>query len=203
MLFDSQNRSKRPTTEKKLRGVNWAPETKRGNTEYKYFRKSIQKAFVFEPIQVRQYISKSVEPIEKSLYIEGIATSTDVDFDGDRCTKDCLLSLNQQFNSGVIPLKFGHKAGLGFGKFEGSKLDGNRLLVRAKLFEDNPITNQVLELVAQGKSFGFSIAGEAYGRRRPDGIREFTNVNLLECSLVDVPANPKARALRLVDTGNN
>jgi len=171
---------------------------KRG-TLYTYFTKSLQKAYFNPDLPVKITFEVRKDADGKSTYLEGVATDTNVDFDGDRLTYRCLQGLSNSINSGSIPFQYGHK-NIRLGHFEGSVIDGDRLLVRAK-FDDpttNPAVTQVLRQIGAGTPFGFSIGGEGTGRIGPSGRKEISSVKLAEISLVEQPANARATVDALI-----
>jgi len=193
-LFKSK--TTRPTTEKKLSGVNWAPETKRGNV-YQQYSKPIRKAFTGLPIQMHISIQKGAG-LEKSYYLEGIASDNKIDWDGDRATEGFLHSLTQQINTKNIPLMFGH-SNIRLGVLAGSMLSNGQVLLRSKLDDDNPAAQEILRrMTERGESFGYSIGGTGYGRILPDRRRELTQIDLKEVSVVEIPANPRAKITAVV-----
>jgi hypothetical protein len=196
-LFSKSNRviKSRPVTKTYDNPVDNG--VKRGQT-YRYFTKSLQKAFLDEPIyQVTFDIQKGAD-ISKSLYLEGVASDNRVDFEGDRMHERALQSMNRQVNVLTLPLMYGH-TNIQLGQLVGSKVDNGRLLIRTILEENNPAVNELLRRMDHGQSFGFSIGGEGSGRILPNNMREITDVRLKEISVVEVPANPRAKIMNVVD----
>src|SRR5438445_154033 len=170
---------------------------KRG-TIYKYFRKSVKKAFLDSPVHLTFEIRKDMVD-GRPTYLEGVASDNKIDFDGERMTDRALSSMNAQINNGSIPLLYGHKQ-IKIGDFVGSTLQGGQLYVRTKLDdpEINPASQQILRLMGNGMQFGFSIGGDVLGRELHNGKQEFVEVNLKEISLVEQPANARAQVTALV-----
>ena len=178
----------------KLQGVQW-DVAKRG-TIHKYIRKSFTKAFQV-PGDLVTDLSKSIDPIFKQIYFEGIGSTTDLDWAGERIHQNALFEMRDQINrSKSIPLSFDHQ-GPRIGDVVGATVQGNRLLFRAKLDESSPITQNILSAMQSGKTFGYSIGG--FKSVRTDTPNLIRSVDLTEIALCDVPCNPKAKHLATVD----
>src|SRR6266699_5229324 len=114
-----------------------------------YTKKYVQKSYSNPSMIVRLTYDVLKEGSGKNYYLEGIASDTENDLMGDNFTSDALLALNNQLNGGAIPLCFNHNKRIRLGKFDGSTLKGDKLLVRAKLDDPraNPDTAAFLELM--------------------------------------------------------
>jgi HK97 family phage prohead protease len=95
---------------------------------------------------------------------------------------------------------FGHDPGFPIGKWTDVKIDGNRLTGRLNLIE--PVSDRMRELhaavnagVLRAVSVGFHATKYAPLEGSKTGGMRFTEQELVECSLVSVPANPNAIAI--------
>jgi HK97 family phage prohead protease len=86
------------------------------------------------------------------------------------------------------------------GKWDGVKVQGDQLVGRLQLAEEDtsPVTKMVHALIRQGLldevSVGFrALKREPIDKADPLGPQRFLKMELLEASLVSIPANPRAR----------
>ncbi len=107
----------------------------------------------------------------------------------------------KSFKSNPIAL-FGHSASFPIGVWENVRVEGGRLVAKLRLAARGTSTriDELIGLVEQGilraVSVGFKpLAAEPLDKERPYGAQRYKKQELLECSLVSVPANPAALAL--------
>ena len=97
---------------------------------------------------------------------------------------------------------FNHDRNSIVGRWENVRVKGKQLIARLVMAEPgtSPLIDMVRSLVRQGMlesvSVGFrALAGEPIDEDDPWGPLRFTETELLEASLVSVPANPRARRI--------
>lgn len=97
---------------------------------------------------------------------------------------------------------FGHSNGFPIGNWTDIRVEGNKLVAKLKLASRGTSAriDELISLVEQGilraVSVGFMpIKSEPLNPERPYGPQRYTKQELLETSLVSVPANPSALAL--------
>lgn len=106
----------------------------------------------------------------------------------------------KNFKKNPIAL-FGHNSGFPIGKWENLRVEGGKLIARLKFAAKGTSAriDELASLVEQGilraVSVGFRpIKSEPLDPERPYGPQRYTKQELLETSLVSVPANPAALA---------
>lgn len=107
----------------------------------------------------------------------------------------------RNFKKNPIAL-FGHSSSFPIGTWENVRVEGNRLVARLKLAARGTSAriDELISLVEQGilraVSVGFRpLEAEPIDKNKPYGAQRFKKQELLETSLVSVPANPAAVAL--------
>lgn len=107
----------------------------------------------------------------------------------------------RNFKKNPIAL-FGHNSGFPIGRWENVRVEGGKLVARLMLAAKGTSAriDELAGLVEQGilraVSVGFRpIESEPIDKNRPYGPQKYTKQELLETSLVSVPANPAALAL--------
>ena len=107
----------------------------------------------------------------------------------------------RNFKKNPIAL-FGHSSGFPIGTWENVRVEGDKLVARLKLAAKGTSAriDELIGLVEQGVlravSVGFrAIEAEPIDQKQPWGAQRYKKSELLECSLVSVPANPAALAL--------
>ena len=132
------------------------------------------------------------------MYIEGIATTTNVDHDQERMAKEAIEAMAEKINSSGVPLINEHQ------KTWDSKLgdifkawtdERSQLHIRAKLDKDNSRAIDLYKAIKKGLQVGLSVAGlvkrsaqelvEALGKR----VKTFYDVVLKEISVTNRPSN--------------
>lgn len=107
----------------------------------------------------------------------------------------------RQFKRNPIAL-FGHSSGFPIGKWSDVRVEGGKLLGRLEFAQEgtSPRIDELRKLVDQGilraVSVGFRpIKSEPINPEKPYGAQRYLKQELLETSLVSIPANPAALAL--------
>ena len=148
---------------------------------------------------------ESPEGSSEGRYIEGYASTKDLDRDADVITPDAFAKTITTFLKNPIVF-FNHMWDEGIGTVERMSIDDKGLFVRIKIAEGTPLADKVWALIKQGVyralSFGFRVL--SYEDHREDRStpydRLITDLDLFEVSVVTVPANgfPRAREDRPV-----
>jgi len=149
------------------------------------------------PFECPFEITKTYEDSEK-WYIEGYAGSTELDLTGDLITEDAFKNAEDDLlnNSTVL---YNHDPEQPIGKIEDVKATKEGLWVKVLISKTVPDTWQK---VKEGVINKFSIRGRVINaiKKFIKDIGKVVNVinelYLIEASLVALPANPEARALR-------
>ncbi len=135
----------------------------------------------------------------KSWYLEGIASDGLVDLENDRMTPNALKAMEEALNRGVnVFVDHDHTVSNLIGTTVKGELRGNQLRAVVKLEDPdyNPLVRSILSKVDAGARLGFSIGGDLTESRPGwDGsksVRDIDGVNLMELSVVGLPANPRS-----------
>jgi len=160
------------------------------------FRKSFMTSVSGDSYQVES-VYKGADG--KSWYLEGIASDGDVDLDGDRMTPKALTTMAQALNGGInVFVDHEHTVGKLIGTTVKGEVLGNKVKTVVKLEdpETNPTVASILSKLDTGARLGFSIGGDLteshIGWDGSESIRDIDGVNLLELSVVGLPANPRS-----------
>lgn len=139
---------------------------------------------------------KAVESEDKSYHFEGYgSTYGNADRDGDIMEKGCFTKTLK--NNSVIPLCLNHDINKFVGKAE--LMDTEKgLYVKGTLNLNDSEAAKVYDLIKMGAltsmSIGFLVNDFIpIDKNTPYGAMKFTDVDLLEVSLVTVPANAQAK----------
>lgn len=146
------------------------------------------------------YIEKAI-PLEEEeqLILEGIASTTNIDHDDERMSKEALQAMANIINEKSVPLRVEHSKSENaiIGKvFKGWLDDRNQLHIRASLDKSHPVSPILhRSMKSDGKKMGFSVGGivkraakefsESVGRL----VKTFYDVELKEVSVTPRPAN--------------
>lgn len=115
-------------------------------------------------------INKAITESGK-IYIQGVATGTALDADGQRMDKSSVINFLNQINKNSeegnpLPLKDGHSQDGNIQEEIGAVVfaqliddEESSLFIKAELDPDHPSTPYLLKKVNQGKQFAFSIEG--------------------------------------------
>ena len=106
-------------------------------------------------------VQKSFTGDDGEMYVQGVASGTQIDRQGERMS----LQVLQSFVSGLpLPLTDNHvhgNVGTDLGEVVDAHLqDDGSLFIKAKLDKDNPFSAFLTKKVAQGKKYAFSIEGK-------------------------------------------
>lgn len=140
-------------------------------------------------------VIKAIEG-EKDYHFEGYgSTYGNFDRDGDVMEKGCFLKTLK--SDSVRPLCLNHDVNRIIGKAELSEADDG-LYVKGTFNMSDEEAKKIYDLVKMGAitsmSIGFLVNDfEPIDKSEPYGKMKFTDIDLLEVSLVTVPANDKAR----------
>lgn len=149
------------------------------------------------PFEYPVDITKSYEDGEK-WYIEGYAGSTELDLVGDIITEEAFKKSEEDLlnNSTVL---FNHDPEQSIGKVEDAKATSEGLWIKVLISKTVP---DIWQKIKEGVINKFSIRGKVIDavKRFMKDIKKVVNVinelYLIEASLVALPANPEARAIR-------
>lgn len=168
-----------------------------------------EKDFMLEAVgefPFKFYIEKAVPSMEKDEFVlEGIASTVNVDHDGERMSGDALLAMERAINDGGgVPLRVEHS------KAENAIIghvhkawvdDRNQLHIRTTLDKSHPVSPILYNSMKQGAKMGFSVGGivkraakefvESVGKV----VKTFYDVALKEVSVTPRPANYDAYAV--------
>jgi len=139
-----------------------------------------------------------VMPIEKIVdaparIIEGYASTTNVDEEGDIIAKEALAYALDDYMK-YPTVRFMHQREP-IGKTIDAKVDDRGLFVRVQITDKTNRGNEVWGLIEDGIVKGFSIGGRVIAAKRyfdknlKRNVTKITKMKLIEISLVDSPAN--------------
>lgn len=141
----------------------------------------------------------------RAYWLEGIASDTSVDRDGDRMSEALLHKWENLINTQHVNFHGDHKHGLfdTLGVFREAEVNDGKLFVRARLEdpEINPAVKQLLAKLDAGLNVGLSIGGDLTNSTKEwDGatgqhVRTIKDATLYEISAVGIPANGNAVVL--------
>jgi len=153
--------------------------------------------------KTRSRIVKAADGKEKEeRYVEGVASSTDVDLQGDRMTEGCLHSMADSLKTHIINLNAEHDTSWRseIGDLEKLAVNKNKQLVcEAKLNEMSTARDFWYALTEQHKKLGLSVGGYVKDYemiKEGDGddakwVRVFKKIELDHIAVTSRPANPK------------
>lgn len=145
------------------------------------------------------YIEKAEAIDEKSeLILEGIASTTNIDHDKERMSKDALRAMEAEINKNGVPLRVEHqKDGEAIiGKvFKAWVDERGQLYVRARLDKSHPVSPILHHSMKNGVKMGLSVGGivkravKEFSESAGGLIKTFYDVMLQEVSVTPRPAN--------------
>jgi HK97 family phage prohead protease len=149
----------------------------------------------------RQSFGFEIKDIDGSGVFEGYASTWDLDRVGDRIIKGAFAKTIKKTGARV-PVRWLHAEPIGVG-IE-AKEDARGLFVKGKLVLTVQRAQEARDLVAAGAvqhmSIGYRVPRDGWDM---DGdVRLLKEVDLLEYSLVDQPANPQAAITRMKSVGD-
>lgn len=153
------------------------------------------------------YIEKAIASVgtEKDMVLEGVASTTNVDHDNERMSKEALEAMANIINERGVPLRVEHSKSENavIGKVTSAHVDErNQLHIKAVLDKNHPVSPILHHSMKDlGKKMGFSVGGlvrravrefaESAGRL----VKTFYDVELKEVSVTPRPANYDAWAI--------
>lgn len=145
------------------------------------------------------FIEKAVATeIEKDLIIEGIASTTNVDHDKERMSKDALHAMEAAINKEGVPLRVEHhkEDSAIIGRVYKAWVDErNQLHVRARLDKAHPVSPILHHSMKSGTKMGLSVGGvvkramKEFVESVGGMVKTFYDVALNEVSVTPRPAN--------------
>lgn len=152
-----------------------------------------------KPDDDKQRRKPDEEKQEDVTIVEGyITTYGNVDNAGDVIQRGALDGFIEDFNNGEVMLRmlFQHQRNQIIGQWTELQSDEFGVFATGEIFEDIQLGADIATLVRRGLLDSFSIgfvADENGFEQRRGGGRLFTEIRLVETSVVDVPANSRAR----------
>ena len=147
-------------------------------------------------------------PEGKKYYIEGYASTNDIDLVNDIVTKECMEDMAEQIKGKTIKIDVEHEAWkknpdiLPIGKCIDAKVDDKGLWIKCELNRHSPKFKAVWGSIKEGYLDAFSIAYQVKKKteRIINGVkaRILEAVNLLNIALTGNPANPEARITAVI-----
>lgn len=146
------------------------------------------------------YIEKAVATeTEKELIIEGVASTTNIDHDNERMSKEALDAMVNIINEKGVPLRVEHSksqnAIIG-DVFKGWVDERQQLHIQARLDKSHPVSGPLHHSMKDlGKKMGFSVGGlvkramREFSEQKGKLIKTFYDVELKEVSVTPRPAN--------------
>ena len=138
------------------------------------------------------------DELPNRLIVEGLATTTNVDHDGERMAPEAVKAMEASINDRGVPLLSEHDKGWDscLGKvFEARVDERNQLHIKAELDKDNSKAIDLYRILKRGRQLGLSIAGtvkraalemaEGLGKK----VKTFYDVALNEVSVTSRPSN--------------
>ncbi len=148
-------------------------------------------------------------PFQKGLYLEGIASSTNLDRDGDVCTPTLLQDFLRDIKGGQVNLFLDHQHSSDkmLGQLTDGEIANGYLKFTAKLQspETSPAVADVLAKLNEGFWLGTSIGGNlgdshvGYDPKTGKNVRYLDHGTLYEVSVTPLPSNPDAQVLGVVE----
>lgn len=139
----------------------------------------------------------------KKYYVEGVASTDDVDLDYEKMSKSAIKSMVESANKNKVPLMYAHRTEAldDLGKFvDAYELDeGSRMFTKFELnnFDEDAMAKKLWSKLKNGDNqIGFSVGGTVndwiyeYDKSVDKTIRTYTDINLEEVSITGRPANP-------------
>lgn len=162
------------------------------------------------------YIEKAVvvDNATGRMYVSGIASTTNVDHDNERMSKEAILSMCRVVNETGVPLRIQHNLADNaiVGKvFKATVDDRNQLMIEAELDANHPVVPFVYSSLKDGMKMGFSVGGKVksavreFVESKGKAVKTFYNIELQEVSLTPKPSNFDAWcvAKSITKTGEN
>ncbi len=136
---------------------------------------------------------------EKELILEGVASTSNIDHDNERMSKEALHAMANVINEKSVPLRVEHSksenAIIG-SVFKAWIDDRNQLHIRARLDKSHPVSSILhSSMMENGKKMGFSVGGlvkravKEFSDSVGKLVKTFYDVELKEVSVTPRPAN--------------
>lgn len=132
------------------------------------------------------------------MYIEGIASTTNVDHDHERMSKDAMAAMMEDINERGVPLMSEHQKTWD-GKLgevvKGWMDERGQLHIKAKLDKDSSRATDLYKALKKGLQVGLSVAGivkrsaQEYVESLGKKVKTFYDVDLKEISVTNRPSN--------------
>lgn len=145
------------------------------------------------------YIEKAIaKDTEDELIIEGIASTTNVDHDSERMSKDALRAMEAAINKDGVPLRVEHQkeGDAVIGRvFKGWVDERDQLHIRARLDKNHPVSPILHHSMKNGLKMGLSVGGivkravKEFVESVGGIVKTFYDVALQEVSVTPRPAN--------------
>ena len=137
--------------------------------------------------------------IEKELILEGVASTTNIDHDNERMSKEALHAMANVINEKTVPLRVEHSKSENaiIGKvFKAWVDERNQMHIRASLDKSHPVSPILhRSMMLEGKKMGFSVGGlvrkavKEFSDSMGKLVKTFYDVELKEVSVTPRPAN--------------
>lgn len=164
----------------------------------------------------RFWIEKAVASEEMGkMVLEGVASTGNVDHDGERMSKEAMVAMAEAINSRGVPLRIEHSQNDNaiVGLVDKAWVDErNQMWIKATLHEDHPASHILYDGLKKGVSMGLSVGGfvkraveemvEGVGKT----VKTFYDIVLDEVSVTKHPSNYDARVYaksRIMDVGES
>lgn len=165
--------------------------------------------FTLPILKTRTAIVKGADGKEvEKRYVEGVASSTDLDLHGDRMDPSAIKSMADSLHQHIIKLNAEHDTSWQSELGDVSKLEvseDNRLLIESELNDMSKAHDLFYALTDLNKKLGLSIGGyvkeyemvkeefknEESGEIEPKWVKHYKNIQLDHIAVTSSPANPK------------
>jgi len=164
--------------------------------------------FTLPIIKTRVEIEKVDGKDKEVKYVEGVASSTDLDLHGDRMDPSAIKTMAESLKYHIIKLNAEHDTSWQSELGDIAKLDvseDNKLLLEAKLNEMSKANDLWYAITDLNKKLGLSIGGyvkeyemvkeefknEESGEMETKWVRHYKNIQLDHIAVTSSPANPK------------
>jgi len=141
-------------------------------------------------------ITRHYEGSDGKWYVEGYASTADIDSRSDRITLDALRGAKDNLVNNYGILLFNHDSNSPTGRVVNAEVDARGLKITAFISKQ---AEKVWEWVKEGVINSFSIGGfivkavKFFDKEVNQMVREIRRLELVEVSLVSLPANPYAK----------
>lgn len=194
---------KTPATKKSIIDLSEVEEFKKtGGAPFQFF---IEKASMSESGEMQTVIVRKIDgtvlrkqQLPEHLYVEGLATTTNVDHDQERMSPEAIQAMEAEINKNGVPLISEHSKewdGVLGKVFEARVDDRNQLHIKAELDKDMSKSVDLYNALKKGAQLGLSIAGivKKAGLEMVEGVgkkcKTFYDVLLKEVSVTGRPSN--------------